>query len=1028
MEPPAKRPKLDYYGLGDEEEDEDEISMDPAQFDATQDPMYQLDKGRAKAVTRLKSAFEDIFEKYGQDFSGDDDVINFYTDEIEVDNGHVQSLTEKKKKDGDTGGSDSSDEEEITLSGKSGGRGATSPSKSRSKSKSLTLANRTKPNQVPRLQSQWNGFPGMCTYRLSSLAFAASPYVTPPPFEFTPSPYGSSHIDPVWQAPDLPLQLPSHHQPRSLTGAWGSQTGSFGGQPHPAVKRLVTAKSFLLHAASTSSKTDDDDVEEDDLTPNKPDSLGKEVTPAKTTKLATAGIVSTQHHKSADPQTSPPKAHKRTRSKKSDARESTIALEKVPERGPRALRPSERRIEIIIPTMKRFLPTEPRPAADETSSLIGGNPPELEMQDRLLLGEDTGNTHWKNGRRKSRSTGGREDEVRDQESPDLADSSGGIVPKHMVQVDEDTEHASTLSQPRNTRRRRSRRKPAPTELSSKDASPHDEHCLEHAYVEATQELGSPKVTTDNDTADDVCTSLHEIVQNLSCDDESDEVVSCPHLSPITITDVDETQATNSTNMGENVGESTKEILVDNDSPVAVSAPLTDELSNPNVDSFVETSDPATTEANVPETAISLELGATPCENEVSPQDELDYPLTNTFEEEMLSIYSQASDKMTAHHLDLHLEDVFSSSQIPNTQDTHNTTPSPVIEFQSLKFSAIRDTVESDLFTDQDHLPPVFGASQIHEDQEHDASQPSFLSSELAADIDDLQLDSDYRDTQQSPTLGALELPDEDLSIFPLSCDAHPTSELVLRVSSSTKQSDTQRDVGTGRSPSPQLGTPTGPEIIQRTASRTKSTPAPTTPTKSRGPRSTKPRSGHHHSPPSSRRSTLSSLIPQDIDDESDDELSLAGSFSSTTRSRFNSPFFRANNTTESPQLPPLLTTPRKRNRKSSLLSSSPLSVRTPKNQILGSSRHKNIPPATDSRTTSRSQSRQGRGRGPRAAHSSPTLARTVAERLLSSPTKKPRAAPQMTSPGLVLSPHGTLRRCDESGFACERAFCLTCCK
>ncbi|KAI1109407.1 hypothetical protein F5Y14DRAFT_29017 [Nemania sp. NC0429] len=1032
MEPPSKRLRLDYPGAADDDEDDqDEISMDPAQFDATQDPMYQLDKGRAKAVTRLKSAFEDIFEKYSQDFDGDDDVINFYTDEIEVDNGHVESLKEKKK-DGATYSSDSSDEEERISSGKPGGRGDKSPLKSKSKpkpkskSKSLMLANRAKPIQTPRLQSQWNPFPGLGAHQLPSLAFAPSPYVAPPlpPFQLAQSPYASGLVDPVWQAPDLPPQLP-HHQSRSLTGSWGSRFGSFGGQSGPAVKRLVTAKSFLQHAASTSSETNDDDIEEGDMSPNKPGSVGKELVQARTTKPSTSDVVSTQHHKPAkSPQTRSPGVPKRKQSKKSETCKSAIALDDQLERGARSLRPNERRIEIIIPMMKR-LPTELRPTMDEKEPMGSGGLTELESEPGLPANKNPITTHLRSDQCTSQSTDRHRDEASDPESADLADSSRGTHVKHMAHVDEDRDHTSTPSQLPGTRRLRSTQKPPPTEAPSKNASPHEEQCLEHACTEATGERDSPQIATENVATDAVCVSLHE--QKSSCDNESDGVVPSPPLSPTVNTDADETQATHITNMEENLGDSERETLVNDQGPkeLSVQPLLTEALSKHNVDDVVGMSDPAIAEVDVPETAISQELGATPYENEGPPQDEPDSPLANTVGEGILSISSHAPDKTTARHPDLHPDDVFSSPQIPNTRNKFPT----IIGSQRAEYSAIRETTELEFDTDQDTLPPVVKASHTYEDKEQDSSHRSFLSSELVAEIGGLQLNSDHRDSQHSPSPGAQELPDEDLSIFPPGRDAHSTSELVFRSPTSTKQPETHHDVDMGRSPSPELGTPSRPEIIQRTASsqtKTKKTPAPTTPTKSRGCKGAKPRSGHHHTP-SSRRSTLSSLIPEDIDDESDDELSMVGSFS-----RFHSPFSRTN-ANESPVLPPLFSLPkttprRKRDRNSGLLispSSSP--SRTP-SRILGPGRDGNKSPATDSR---QAQVRRGRGR-PRAAattHSSP-LARTVAERLLSSsPTKRyHRAAAPAPGPGLVLSPRGTLRRCGEAGFACERPFCLTCCK
>ncbi|CAK7206223.1 hypothetical protein SEUCBS139899_009010 [Sporothrix eucalyptigena] len=77
------------------DDDDDEIAMDPEDYAMKVDPEYRLDRSRAVAENKLKSAFELLFEKYSQDFGDTGDEINFYTDEIEVDNGHIASLPAK---------------------------------------------------------------------------------------------------------------------------------------------------------------------------------------------------------------------------------------------------------------------------------------------------------------------------------------------------------------------------------------------------------------------------------------------------------------------------------------------------------------------------------------------------------------------------------------------------------------------------------------------------------------------------------------------------------------------------------------------------------------------------------------------------------------------------------------------------------------------------------------------------------------------------------------------------------------------
>ncbi|KAL1896856.1 hypothetical protein Sste5346_004490 [Sporothrix stenoceras] len=93
------------------EDEDDEIAMDPEDYAMKVDPEYRLDRNRANADNKLKSAFELLFEKYSQDFGDTGDEINFYTDEIEVDNGHIASLpVERPSKQDDQDSDEESDE------------------------------------------------------------------------------------------------------------------------------------------------------------------------------------------------------------------------------------------------------------------------------------------------------------------------------------------------------------------------------------------------------------------------------------------------------------------------------------------------------------------------------------------------------------------------------------------------------------------------------------------------------------------------------------------------------------------------------------------------------------------------------------------------------------------------------------------------------------------------------------------------------------------------------------------------------
>jgi len=76
----------DEEDLGEEEEEEEEVS----------DPDADLRQRRAQLDYKLKSTFEAIFDKYGQDFEGVGDEIDLETGEVVVNNGHLFEMHDER--------------------------------------------------------------------------------------------------------------------------------------------------------------------------------------------------------------------------------------------------------------------------------------------------------------------------------------------------------------------------------------------------------------------------------------------------------------------------------------------------------------------------------------------------------------------------------------------------------------------------------------------------------------------------------------------------------------------------------------------------------------------------------------------------------------------------------------------------------------------------------------------------------------------------------------------------------------------
>ncbi|KAK7914706.1 centromere protein Scm3 [Apiospora marii] len=211
------------------------------EFEARQDPLYELDKSRAKAVFKLKSRFESIFDKYERDFDGEGDEVNLHTGEVIINNGHLQSLEDEQDKE-DLSADE--EEEERILQGKN----------PPSTSTSFNSGQSTSYNAASPLQNNW-AHPPMPNADLPSFSglsiTPAQHYGMLHPFAaFAPAP-----VDPMWQTPEL--QMSGHQGHFGLFGnAYNGQMNPFQGFGYGgsigrtlnrrAPRRIATAKELAV--------------------------------------------------------------------------------------------------------------------------------------------------------------------------------------------------------------------------------------------------------------------------------------------------------------------------------------------------------------------------------------------------------------------------------------------------------------------------------------------------------------------------------------------------------------------------------------------------------------------------------------------------------------------------------------------------------------------------------------------------------------------------------------------------------------
>jgi hypothetical protein len=79
-----------------EDELQEEYEDDDEEEERVSDPDADLQQRRARLDYKLKSTFEAIFEKYGQDFEGVGDEIDLETGEIVVNNGHLIEMHDER--------------------------------------------------------------------------------------------------------------------------------------------------------------------------------------------------------------------------------------------------------------------------------------------------------------------------------------------------------------------------------------------------------------------------------------------------------------------------------------------------------------------------------------------------------------------------------------------------------------------------------------------------------------------------------------------------------------------------------------------------------------------------------------------------------------------------------------------------------------------------------------------------------------------------------------------------------------------
>lgn len=1020
MEPPTKRMKLGQAPYDDDDEDEinlDELSMDPIQFDARQDPLYELDKGRAKAASRLRSAFERIFEKYERDFTDIGDEIDLETGEVIVNNGHLLSLQDEKDRNRE--GSISSDEEERIMRGKEASSVEASRPKPPVQNTSFTqpqLGYSVPPNQQLMTHPQFS-----------------SPGVPPNPYGFIDPFMGHGAADPLWQAPDLPMPLyqdrfgfigqPMGYPPSfgygygpMMAPGGGFGHGSFGNHFRPQVpKKLPPTKAPARQLLPRASSDVDESEEDDVLLGGNTEEVIKSVS-IKSVKALPSNTVAGKTKQAVPKNTkSVPVVEKEkdTQKPRRGRPKKTSVPTKLPDSnegtnekcgGNAEIIPAN---EVINPTKSMNnslpMPTLPSPPPSEEPIPTEKVTTELTKTDAstevpIAASSDTpteGGSQSSGSQRRRSSRGRKQTEFYGQINWTKSRKPNLDVTDTQTIIPEDLTRPSI---------------PLVSQMNNSAEHLRPEDSLGKETMEPDLDI-QPEKVSDKDVSNETDVTITSIpdqehhadsLVNTTNPEESEMPQSIPINShptvenseqsgPLSIGESDTAKieippedkgipSPNESRKSDNLLDGERELPTHlPDRTAQDTTPQESDIQEANVEvSGAEISSGAgegTTLPSVTEPDISVAVDENPESNSISdnPQETAQSPT-----------------------IQIQLEEA--AAQLPSPVQEEDPLPEAEIEIPE---SEIDEPESTEL-----EMPVKSTRSQLSLTEDSD---PISLPDEDEPELPPARLPIPH----QSRIPGLFEK--AELAFRPQVAQKDPRAKIVQRKSTSPS-----------KSPSPSKHRPS-------LSTKPSTTPVPSTPKKKR--RDSRTETGHTTAS-ARKKYALTSLIPDDLDND-DDELSVLAS--SVAPSPFLSSYAHSSAKPYSRFNPLSAATPRKTSRRSGFLMGASTSTSSSRSALRTPYRisKRGAPLATDTRASRSPKLRYGSGSGS-GVQSSP-LARTVLslnhrELLAATPSRRGRNKDRDEAGSVELgnspvrTPGGTARRCGEDGFMCDRDFCFTCCK
>ncbi|CAI7597846.1 unnamed protein product [Penicillium pancosmium] len=190
MEPPTKRPRFS-------------VTSDPPEEEVSDD--WDLQTARAQNDMKLKSIFEDIFAKYGQDFTEVGDEIDLETGDIVVDNGHLLGLEEEGRNDQSQAWHAKEDEDPESENEKEPVGSPHDPDNlvfEDPGAHSDDLFKFTRPKSKGLIPDEGHSYPRASA--LTSTSDNPQAWQVPEELDAKPPPEELGPIDPVWKVPELP--------------------------------------------------------------------------------------------------------------------------------------------------------------------------------------------------------------------------------------------------------------------------------------------------------------------------------------------------------------------------------------------------------------------------------------------------------------------------------------------------------------------------------------------------------------------------------------------------------------------------------------------------------------------------------------------------------------------------------------------------------------------------------------------------------------------------------------------------------